>query len=292
MDIITMATDKIRDIRCDFCFRSSAEKLLNRFSQADNDSIAKHVDSLLANQDLSSPQLQQQLADIFSKLTEAGDLFAEEKKLSNQIGKRLYEQWKMKLKTVKKPEMSALRLAVAANTIDYGAANHTIDVDTAIENVLKTNFAIDHSQELMHAIQNADKILYLCDNAGEIYFDRLLMEVLELKDITIAVRGAPILNDALMEDAVEAELHQFGKLISNGSSAPSTILSDCSAEFLQEYQKADLIISKGMGNLEGLYFEKNPKIFFLLMTKCEVIAELLQVPKGSFVVAHSKKLWN
>ncbi|MDD2637068.1 MAG: ARMT1-like domain-containing protein, partial [Bacteroidales bacterium] len=64
----------------------------------------------------------------------------------------------------------------------------------------------------------------------------------------------------------------------------STILEKCSPEFIEHYNNADLIISKGQGNLEGLINEKDPRIFFLLMVKCDVIAELLEVEKGSFVV--------
>ena len=50
------------------------------------------------------------------------------------------------------------------------------------------------------------------------------------------------------------------------------------------FTEADLIISKGQGNLEGLIHLKDKRIFFLLMVKCDVIAEKLNVKKGDFVV--------
>ena len=73
-------------------------------------------------------------------------------------------------------------------------------------------------------------------------------------------------------------------MINNGYDAPSTVLSECSPEFLEVYNEADLIISKGQGNFEGLMDENDPRIFFLLMVKCDVVAEKMSVPQGSFVV--------
>ena len=73
-------------------------------------------------------------------------------------------------------------------------------------------------------------------------------------------------------------------VISNGYDASSTLLTHCSPEFLTEFQRADLIISKGQGNLEGLIETNDPRIFFLLMVKCDVVAEIIGVDKGSLVV--------
>jgi uncharacterized protein with ATP-grasp and redox domains len=49
-----------------------------------------------------------------------------------------------------------------------------------------------------------------------------------------------------------------------------------------------VIISKGQGNLEGLFESPNQHIFFLLMVKCNVVAERLGVKKDSFVVRQNK----
>lgn len=81
-------------------------------------------------------------------------------------------------------------------------------------------------------------------------------------------------------------------VISNGYDAPSTVLSDCSEEFLHHYKEADLIISKGQGNFEGLIEENDPRIFHLLMVKCDVVAELLHVEKDSFVVCNNSIIDN
>jgi len=107
------------------------------------------------------------------------------------------------------------------------------------------------------------------------------------KDLTFAVRGGPTLNDVLLTDAHDIGLDLIADVISNGYDAPSTILSKCSEDFLKIYTEADLIISKGQGNLEGLIDENDPRIFFLLMVKCELIAEKMGVEKGDYVVYQS-----
>jgi len=107
-------------------------------------------------------------------------------------------------------------------------------------------------------------------------------------NVVFAVRGYPVLNDATLADAQEIEMDKIADIISNGFDAPSTILSQCSSEFLDVYNSADLIISKGQGNLEGLIGERDPRLFFLLMVKCNVIGERLNVKKGSIVVFNQK----
>jgi len=126
--------------------------------------------------------------------------------------------------------------------------------------------------------------LYLGDNAGEIVFDKIFIETIMHNNLTYVVRGASILNDATLEDAKNTGMDLAADVFSNGYGAPSTILRKCSREFQKVFQEADLIISKGQGNLEGLITHHDPRIFFLLMVKCDVIADLLQVQKGDFVV--------
>jgi len=76
-------------------------------------------------------------------------------------------------------------------------------------------------------------------------------------------------------------------VIENGYDAPSTMLSHCSEEFKDLFSRADIVISKGQGNLESLLHESSKKIYFLLMVKCDVIADILGVKKGQFVVARN-----
>jgi uncharacterized protein with ATP-grasp and redox domains len=150
--------------------------------------------------------------------------------------------------------------------------------------VLKSKFAVDKSMELKEKINSAKKILYLGDNAGEIVFDRLFIETLMHNNVTYVVKGKPILNDVTLQDAEAVGMDMVADVVSNGHGAPSTIVEKCNRQFRKLYEEADLIISKGQGNLEGLIAQKDARVFFLLMVKCEVIAEVLKVKKGDFVV--------
>jgi uncharacterized protein with ATP-grasp and redox domains len=137
------------------------------------------------------------------------------------------------------------------------------------------------------AAGEAQTILYIADNAGEIVFDRLLIEQLGPEKVTVAVRGSPVINDATLRDAEAAGLSGLVEVIENGSDAPGTILADCSDSFRKRFESADLVIAKGQGNYESLS-EVEACIFFLLKAKCPVIARDLGSPVGSFVLRGSK----
>ena len=115
-------------------------------------------------------------------------------------------------------------------------------------------------------------------------FDRLFIETFMHPNVTYSVKSAPVLNDALSDDAFETGMDKVADVISNGYDAPSTLLSKCSLDFLNHYYSSDLIISKGQGNLEGLFLQNDPRIFYLLMVKCKVVANVLDVEPGGFVV--------
>jgi hypothetical protein len=240
-------------------------------------------------QHLTSPEIQRILNNEFCRLVKVDDLFAKEKAQSNAIALALYDEWKPKVLASNNPFDLALRLSIAGNIMDYGA-NNSFDLQQTVQKVLQATFAIDHSKLLYNKIKKAQNILYLGDNAGEIVFDKLFIETcLTNKQIYFAVKDVPTLNDVTIKEAKEVGIDKLTTVISNGFDAPSTVLSKCSKEFLEIYHSADLIISKGQGNYEGLMDEKDPRIFFLLMAKCDVIAEKLNVEKGSFIVYHQNE---
>jgi damage-control phosphatase, subfamily I len=108
------------------------------------------------------------------------------------------------------------------------------------------------SSELKEALSTAKTVLYLGDNAGEIVLDKLFIETLMHPNLYLAVRGAPVINDATLDDAQYVGIDTVADVISNGYDAPSTIVDGCSPQFQELFNKADVIISKGQGNLEGL----------------------------------------
>ncbi|HHS12758.1 MAG TPA: DUF89 family protein [bacterium] len=108
-------------------------------------------------------------------------------------------------------------------------------------------------------------------------------ETINHSRIRFAVRGGPVINDATVDDALEVGLDRLAEVIHTGDDAPGVIWETSSDEFKAHYRKADVIIAKGQGNLEGLSERPEP-IFFLFVTKCERVAEMAGVPVGSFMV--------
>jgi len=288
--MITANINKQEDVdeRCKACFIKTYQRLFDKFNigidQRQN-FITLYWEILNKNKHLSSPEIQRELSIAFCNITNIVDPFEKDKYNSNAIALELYLKWKPKVLSSLNSFDLALRLAIAGNIMDYGA-NNSFDINDTINTVLKASFAINHSILLNNKIKEVQKILYLGDNAGEIVFDKLFIETIMHSNVTYAVKNAPILNDVTLKDAFDVEIDLVADVISNGYDAPSTILSKSSHEFLNVFNSADLIISKGQGNFEGLLNLKDPRIFFLLMVKCDFIAEILKVEKGSFVVVN------
>lgn len=231
----------------------------------------------------STPEVQQVMNGIFRSITGINDAFATEKAESNRIAELLYSEWKPRIVNAEDPFTAALRLSIAGNIMDYGAAE-SFDIHKTIERVMREPFAADYSERLRHDLRKAVSVLYLGDNCGEIVFDRLFLETIGHPKVTYAVRGGPALNDATLKEAAETGMHRVANVVHNGYDAPSTVIKKSARAFQEAFRSADLIISKGQGNLEGLINERDPRIYFLLMVKCDVMAEKLDVKKGSFIV--------
>ncbi|MHB1346465.1 MAG: ARMT1-like domain-containing protein, partial [Candidatus Humimicrobiaceae bacterium] len=148
-------------------------------------------------------------------------------------------------------------------------------------------------------IKEANKILFVGDNAGEIVFDKVFIEIIKdtvlhdsgINKITYSVRGGPTLNDSTLDDAVMVGLDKLVKIVTTGIDLPAAYLPLCSDEFRKEYDDSDLIISKGQGNYEALFDEKK-NIFFLLKLKCETFIKFFNGRHGlgEVVVEHAKIL--
>jgi len=251
--------------------------------------LLREVLQALGKMDLrqSPPVMAQQIHRIIRALTGRSDPYHDMKDQSNRLAMNLYPELKKRVERSADPLETAVRLAIAGNVIDMGINSHLTDeqVHEAIAHALEAPFDAD-LEVFRRSISDAENILYLADNAGEIVFDKLLIEQLPLEKITVAVKGSPILNDATMDDAESTGLCELVKVIDNGSDAPGTILDDCNKTFRQHFDQADVIISKGQGNYETLSDVKK-NIFFILKAKCFVIAKNLGCEVGSLILQKS-----
>lgn len=215
------------------------------------------------------------------RVTGVRDPFKAHKEESIRNTLALYAEMKSMVELAEDPLWAAVRIAIVGNVIDMGA-NPDFDLEAEMKAVQERTLAIDDYDSFRRTAETARTILYLGDNAGETVFDRLLIETLG-KDTVYAVRDEPIINDAIVEDAEKSGIGRVARIMSSGCDAPGTILSRCSPAFLEIFGAADMIVSKGQGNFESLSGEEAP-IFYLLKTKCPVIARHLGTKTGDMIL--------
>lgn len=218
---------------------------------------------------------------IISEITGIEDPYKEIKNKSIEEAKVLVPELKLLIKHSENPLLTAVKIAIAGNIIDFGV-NETFDLKQDLEKIMTQDFAVSDFEAFKNSVENAKTILYIGDNAGESVFDNLLIKEIN-KRTYYAVREIPIINDATYEDAVDSGLAEAAIIISSGVRAPGTILNQCTNEFLELFESVDLVISKGQGNYEGLSDVSRP-IFFLLKAKCEVIAKDIGVSKNDIII--------
>ncbi|MFH1858126.1 MAG: ARMT1-like domain-containing protein [Candidatus Omnitrophota bacterium] len=237
----------------------------------------------------SPPAMGQTIHRLIREVTGNIDPYREHKRKWNRFVLNLLPELRLRVETSSDPFQTAVRLAIAGNIID-SASNHEIDeqrVISSVDRALLAPLDEDAVVALYGELVSAQRILYLADNAGEIVFDRLLIEQLPMERVTLAVKGAPVINDATLEDAEQAGMTELVRVISNGSDAPGTMLEQCSVEFRQEFKCSDVVIAKGQANYETLN-DSVQNLFFVLMAKCPVIARDIGCRRESLVVIQKR----
>jgi len=220
------------------------------------------------------------------RLLEVDDPFAAQKRRATEQALAALPRLRRALGLSDDPLHLSLRISAAGNIIDLGALEQ-YDLDAALERALKAPFAIDDYATLRRQLEGAHSLLLFADNAGEIAFDRLLLEtVLTMRemDLTVCVKSGPFINDATRQDALAAGLDRIGVVsmleVSNGDDAAAPAYG--SAEVKRWIDQHDVVIAKGQANYEAL--SDQPGTYFLLMAKCPRVAESLQVGTGDLVL--------
>ena len=256
-----------------------------------HEKVVREVLRLAADLDMSQspPVIGQRIHRLIRKLICNNDPYHELKERFNRLALRICAELEERVRTSEDPLETAVRLAIAGNIIDLGVKTSIkeSDVEKIIRDCLTADFDSRQVEEFRNAVSRAEKILYLADNAGEIVFDRLLIEQLPCEKVTVVVKGNPVINDATIEDADVAGLSRIVEVIDNGSDAPGTILESCSQAFRNRFAESDLVIAKGQGNYETLS-DADKNIFFILKAKCPVIARDLGCEVGEMILRKSE----
>lgn len=171
-----------------------------------------------------------------------------------------------------------VQLSIIGNVIDSALFRSATELEK-LQEILNEDFGVSlNTDRLERIIAQAETILYLTDNCGEIVFDRLLLKRLHTlgKQVTLSPRSQPICNDATTEDVVKHGLSEYVQCLLPGSASMGLNLEECSPEFLECWNKTDLIIAKGMGNFEALRDRPEP-IIYLFKAKCLPVAASAEV---------------
>jgi hypothetical protein len=244
------------------------------------------------NFDETAPEIAYKMHQHAKQITGIADPYATLKARYNDIATALYERIKEEkwLENADDPFDMACRLAIAGNIIDFsvGLELEPKDILQSVEDSIKCDIYGTGSNALKKAISNAKHIMYIADNAGEIIFDKFLLENMPQDKTTFVVKGGPIVNDATMSDAISTGVVDLVTVIDNGHSAQGTIMKDCSEAFRVAFEKSDLVISKGQANFETLSDIKDKTIFYLLRAKCRSVAEAIGCKRMDYVLTTYK----
>jgi len=225
------------------------------------------------------------------RITGVADPYREKKHESNRLALELFPAMERLVAESGEPLRTAALVAAAGNVIDLAIqGNKHQELEQVLKTVIEEGFAVDHFERFRKALAGARNILYLGDNAGEVVFDREFARLLggEGRQVTFAVHGGPILNDALMADANEAGLPGVVRVVSTGSDWIGLELESCSPGFRELFSGADLVVAKGHGNYETVAeMDSAPReTYFILRAKCASVASLLGVRLGQVVFRH------
>lgn len=284
------------EIQCIPCFLNQAVEALE-LTGADRETrvrTMKHLISFLDRMDfdLSPPELSMYFHRIIREETGNPDPYIGLKEMSTETVQKLMPYLKELMEKTDDPLALSIKLGALGNVIDFGTPIR-MNIEEMVDEVVNKELTVWDYNEFTQALEKADRILFLGDNAGEILLDRFLLHQLKERGKTIiyGVREGPIINDATTKEAGEAGITEFADLITTGSHAPGTILKHSTVALKEALGKADMIISKGQGNFESLADDPklmemvipgNP-IFFLLTIKCGIVGDFGGVPQGSTI---------
>jgi len=238
---------------------------------------------LSAPENVASPWFNPQVADLLEKhYGLPQDRYREEKALSNRFVLERMDRIREKIAMAADPVYAGLQFAILGNYLDFSALQGQVSFEALEEMLDKAkDFAVDRAvyDRFCADLETGKTLLYLTDNAGEIGFDRLFAEAIAAKyphlTITFCVRGAITINDATRADAKAVGI-PF-KVIDNGNRVPGTQLDLLSDEAKAALEGADVILAKGMANVETM-FGCGYNVYYAFLVKCQRFVTLFEKP--------------
>jgi len=285
---------------CITCIIAQVKNVTNMFGLSEDARKAAMDDTHAylagANYEGCTPESMGELWQILLGHVGGRDPYGAIKSLCNQEAMKMLPATREKILRASEPFNVALKYAIAGNLIDYGL-EHPVSIEeqnAQIDAMANPAFSRDDSAKLFAAMSTASTMLYLGDNAGEIVFDKLLIEQIRKRfpalELSFVVKGSPVLNDVTYADADEVGMSDVARVIDNGDASPGTVFARTSEAFRRAFAEADVILSKGQGNFESLSGTEKENLFFLFTAKCDTVCVEAGVPKRSIVCMENQSL--
>ncbi len=280
------------------CHIRQVERVLDRLQMPAKETFLIYQKVFQALSDCPSDITPVELAAIVytevERLTGIQDPYEQEKELSNKVAFQILSHLRETMSFSEQPLSFFALMTVVANQIDCGAFQ--VDLSQLqrrfVETLQNSRFRLDRFEGFEKKLRGAKTLLYLLDNAGEVIFDLYFMQNIKKQypqiKISAAYRSEPMINDVTETDlrSVEPVLKEGIDLFNSGSPYPGILFPEVSELFKNRFEHADLILSKGQGNLEGLFDRRKPNLYFGLMVKCRSISTLLGIPVGALVFSN------
>ena len=263
---------------CLCCILNKQEKLIRSYPDMEKKTeYMKKLMALIANTKETdcAPSLSIDIQKLYSSFWNCpAEDYTEVKKDFNRFMLDIEHTLEEKIRSSADPLEKALLYARIGNYIDFAALSN-VNQETALTLLENNSDSLDQEEYsiFLKELNSAKRLVYITDNCGEIVLDKLAIKILKETypdlDITILVRGYPVINDATMEDAEEIGLTDLVKVIDNGSNVAGTWIPGINQTARELLENADMIIAKGQGNFETMN-DCGLNVYYLFLCKCDL----------------------
>jgi len=233
----------------------------------------------------TSPETANEILRLIRGVSGVADPFNSVKRAEMAQAKSVFEAVKDQVGTDLR---SLANLALLGNSFDFfrSAADAMAGVSEQVGNEwVYFHDDLDRLQDFL--VKEPGSVLYLTDNAGEIFFDLPLFQYIQdlARKTVLVAKGGPGLNDLTSEDLESAAIKgMFHETMDTGTDGAGIDWRHVSGAFAARVERADLIVAKGMANFETVYFHRlSTPVFFLFRVKCDVVAEYFNAPMDSMM---------
>ena len=279
-----------------FCSINQMFKYYGQFEKDDKKQaeFLKTICSLIADStdDQSAPELNGTIMNMITDEFGVEDMFKAEKHEYNQAVMEMKDTIQQHIDEANDKLYRALQYAMTGNYIDFGVETKVTKdkLSELVEKAVDIDLG-DTYEKLKKDLEEADSLVYLLDNCGEIVFDTMcIAEIKQLYpklDITAVVRGGPIYNDVTMQDAQETGLTDMVSVVDNGMRMPGTLIEKITSQTSRLIKQADVVIAKGMGNFETMT-GCSLNVYYMFLCNCKRFEKGFGLPQFSAVLINEK----